>query len=131
MAHYAKVENGIVTHVVVVGEEYLDEFKQMNPGTWVQTSYNTFAGQHALGGTPLRKNFAGVGYLYDEVRDAFIPQRVFSSWVLNEDTCQWEPPIPYPTDGGNYVWNELERCWHQIFDDQVVGTDIPVTNVQG
>lgn len=120
MAHYAKIENGIVTQVVVVAETYLDEFKRLNPGIWIQTSYNTYAGQHATGGTPLRKNFAGIGYSYDETRDAFIPQRGYASWVLNEDTCQWEAPIPYPTDGGAYVWNELERSWHRIVDDQAV-----------
>ena len=116
MAHYAKVENGIVVRVVVVGEDYLEEFLKLNPGQWVQTSYNTFRGAHLQGGVPLRKNFAGIGYTYDSELDAFIPPCVFSSWVLNTETCDWEPPIPYPNDGGMYTWNELDRSWKQIED---------------
>ena len=73
---------------------------------WVQTNYNTYGGVHQLGGTPLRKNFAGIGYSYDEARDAFIPPKPFASWILVEDTCLWEAPVAYPTDGKDYKWNE-------------------------
>jgi hypothetical protein len=73
---------------------------------WKQTSYNTHGGVHSLGGTPLRKNFAGIGMTYDEDRDAFIPKKPFNSWVLNETTCLWESPVAYPNDGQNYKWNE-------------------------
>jgi hypothetical protein len=82
---------------------------------WKQTSYNTQAGVHKLGGTPLRKNFAGIGYTYDEDRDAFIPKKPFNSWLLNEDTCQWETPLPMPTEeleeNKYYSWNESIINW--------------------
>jgi len=81
---------------------------------WVQTSYNTIGGVHSSGGTPLRKNFAGIGYTYDETRDAFIPKKPFNSWILNEDTCRWEAPVAYPTDGGKYTWNETNLNWEII-----------------
>ena len=78
---------------------------------WKQTSYNTQGGQHILGGTPFRKNHAGVGYSYDQIRDAFIPPKPFNSWILNEDTCQWEAPVAYPNDGKFYKWNEETTSW--------------------
>ena len=78
---------------------------------WKQTSYNTFAGEHKLGGTPFRKNFAGIGYSYDQTRDAFIPPQPYRSWTLNEDTCQWEPPVAKPNDGQIYNWNEETKQW--------------------
>ena len=78
---------------------------------WKQTSYNTLAGQHKLGGTPFRKNHAAIGYTYDEDRDAFIPPKPFNSWILNEDTCQWEPPVVKPIDNNNYIWNEETQQW--------------------
>ena len=78
---------------------------------WKQTSYNTHGGVHDNGGTPLRKNFAGIGYTYDEDRDAFIPKKLFNSWVLNEFTCLWESPIPYPQDNNQYKWNEQNQSW--------------------
>ena len=81
---------------------------------WKQTSYNTFGGVHKLGGTPLRKNHAGIGYTYDEDRDAFIPPKPFNSWTLNEDTCLWEAPVAYPTDGELYNWNETNQTWEII-----------------
>ena len=81
---------------------------------WKQTSYNTQAGVHKLGGTPLRKNFAGIGYTYDEDRDAFIPKKPFNSYILNESTCLWESPIPYPQDNNKYNWNELTLSWDLI-----------------
>jgi hypothetical protein len=78
---------------------------------WKQTSYNTHGGVHNNNGTPLRKNHAGIGYTYDEDRDAFIPKKPFNSWVLNEDTCLWESPIQYPSDGKTYQWNEQNNSW--------------------
>ena len=81
---------------------------------WVQTSYNTHGGVHDNGGTPLRKNHAGIGYTYDEDRDAFIPKKPFNSWVLNESTCLWESPIPYPQDNNKYKWNEQNQSWDLI-----------------
>ena len=80
---------------------------------WKQTSYNTRGGVHKLGGTPFRKNHAGPGYTYDEDRDAFIPKKVYASWVLNESTCQWEAPVAYPDDGKRYNWNEETTSWDE------------------
>ena len=81
---------------------------------WKQTSYNTHGGVHSLGGTPFRKNHAGIGYTYDEDRDAFIPPKPYPSWILNENTCLWEAPIAYPTDGKPYIWNESTKTWDLI-----------------
>ena len=81
---------------------------------WKQTSYNTHGGVHKLGGTPLRKNFAGIGYTYDEDRDAFIPPKPYNSWILNETTCLWESTIPYPQDNNKYNWNEENKSWDLI-----------------
>jgi len=81
---------------------------------WKQTSYNTLGGVHNNGGTPLRKNHAGIGYTYDEDKDAFIPPKPFNSWILNETTCLWEAPVAYPDDGERYVWNESTTSWDQI-----------------
>ena len=112
MAHFAKIENGIVTQVNVVDEEYFHANRETRyTGQWVQTSYNTQGGVHLLGGTPLRKNYAGIGYTYDETRDAFIPPKPFNSWLLNEDTCQWDAPVAYPTDGKLYMWDEEQQQW--------------------
>ena len=111
MAHWARVKGGIVTQIIVAEEEYFQTYIDDEPGEWIQTSYNTRAGQHDLGGTPLRKNFAGVGYLYDSVRDAFYPPQPYSSWTLDEETCLWEPPVAYPDDGNMYIWNEETQAW--------------------
>ena len=81
---------------------------------WKQTSYNTHGGVHDNGGIPLRKNFAGIGMIYDEDRDAFIYKKPYSSWILNEDTCQWEAPVALPTDGNKYNWNELTLSWDLV-----------------
>ena len=113
MAHFAKVQDGIVTKVIVAEQEFFDSFVDTTPGQWIQTSYNTYAGQHSNGGTPLRKNFAGIGYTYDADRDAFIPPKPFASWVLDEDSCLWEAPIPRPDDGNQYVWNEETQTWDE------------------
>ena len=115
MAHFAKVVNGIVTQVNVVDEEYFHANRETRyTGQWVQTSYNTQGGVHALGGTPLRKNYAGIGYTYDETRDAFIPPKPFNSWLLNEDTCQWDAPVAYPTDDKKYQWDEEQQQWTEV-----------------
>lgn len=127
MAHFAKLGSGnIVENVVVVhdneapteeaGQAFLNSVYGTN-GIWKQTSYNTRAGIHKLGGIPFRKNFAGIDFTYDEARDAFIPPRpiykdsVCNSWILNENTCLWEPPIPYPNDGNRYRWDEPTLTW--------------------
>ena len=124
MSHFAKVEDGIVTEVTVAEQEFIDTLN----GTWVQTSYNTRGGKHYNpetheedSGTPLRKNYAGIGYTYDSVRDAFYEQQPYPSWTLNEETCYWEPPVAYPTsapdDGKYYNWDEDTTTW--------VETEIP------
>ena len=96
----------VVTTVIVAEPEFFDTFVDNTPGKWIQTSYNTYGGEHKLGGTPLRKNFAGIGFTYDKTKDAFIPPQQFPSWTLNETTCLWEPPIPQPSDGKAYRWDE-------------------------
>jgi hypothetical protein len=130
MASFAKigaaniVEKVVVVSNVVITDNDGNEQEQLGVdflnnlyGTtdvWKQTSYNTRAGTHTLGGTPLRKNHASSGFTYDEGRDAFIPPKPFASWVLNEDTCQWEEPIPRPSDGNYYDWDEEIQNWKQI-----------------
>jgi len=114
MSHFAKVENGTVTQVIVVEQDVLDTGLFGEPSLWVQTSYNTHGGVHLLGGTPLRKNYAGLGYTYDNSRDAFIPPTPFNSWTLNEDSCLWEAPTPMPTDGKQYSWDEDTLSWVEI-----------------
>lgn len=111
MAHFAKVVDGVVTQVIVAEPEFFQTFVDSSPGEWIQTSYNTFGGVHKLGGTPLRKNYAGIGYTYDRQRDAFIPPKPFASWVLNEDTCLWEAPVAMPDDGKLYQWDEATTNW--------------------
>lgn len=111
MAHFAHITNGTVDQVIVAEQDFIDSGAVGNPSEWVQTSYNTYGGVHKLGGTPLRKNYAGIGFTYDSVRDAFIPPQPYPSWNLNENTCLWEAPIPYPTDGDYYVWNEEAASW--------------------
>ncbi len=114
MSHFAKVTDGIVTQVIVAEPEFFATFVDSSPGEWIQTSYNTHGGAHATGGTPLRKNYAGIGYTYDRTRDAFIPPQPFSSWLLNETTCLWGSPVAYPTDGKQYTWNEPSQQWDEI-----------------
>ena len=113
MAHFARVNaKGVVEQVIVAEQEFINTLADAS--SWVQTSYNTHAGQHILGGTPLRKNYAGVGYTYDEERDAFIAPKPYTKWILNEETCRWEAPIPYPTDGLLYVWNDNKGLWEEL-----------------
>jgi hypothetical protein len=109
--HYAKVSNTLVTQVIVAEAEFFDTFVDSSPGEWIQTSYNTSGGVHLNGGTPLRKNYAGVGFTYDRARDAFIPPQPYASWILNEDTCIYEAPTPYPTDDLMYSWDEDTLSW--------------------
>ena len=111
MAHFAKVNNGIVEQVIVAEPEFFDTFVDSSPGQWIQTSYNTRGGVHLLGGTPLRKNYAGIGFTYDATKDAFIPPKPYASWTLNEDSCLWEAPVAYPDDGEDYVWDEPTTAW--------------------
>jgi hypothetical protein len=121
MAHFAQIdENNIVTQVLVVsdqdavrGQDFLANDLGLG-GTWIQTSYNTQGGVHTNGGTPLRKNYAGIGYTYDSVRDAFIPPKPFNSWILNEETCLWDAPTPMPNDGQIYRWVEEDLNWQVV-----------------
>ena len=115
MAHYAKVLEGIVETVIVAESEFFNTFVDDSPGKWIQTSYNTRGGVHyePNSNTPssdqskaLRKNYAAVGYTYDKTKDAFIPPQQFPSWTLNETTCLWDPPMPQPSDGKAYLWDE-------------------------
>ena len=121
MAHFCKLGIGnIVERVEVVsndvatteqaGVDFLNNLYGTND-VWKQTSYNTYGGQHKLGGTPFRKNYAGVGFRYNQTKDAFIPSQPYESWVLNETTCLWEAPIPEPEDGNHYHWNEETQQW--------------------
>jgi len=112
MSHFAKVENGIVTQVIVAEQDVIDS--GLFGTGWVQTSYNTYAGAHKNGGTPLRKNYAGVGYTYDSGRDAFIAPKPYASWTLNETTCLWNAPTPYPTDDKLYTWDESTTSWVEV-----------------
>jgi len=114
MAHFAKVENGIVTQVIVIEQDVLNLGHWGDPASWIQTSYNTMGGAHNGGGTALRKNYAGIGYTYDAQRDAFIPPKIFASWVLNETTCLWDAPVAKPTDDKDYMWRESDTSWVEV-----------------
>ena len=121
MAHFSKLdsENKVLKVVVVSndivtteqdGVDFLNNLHNSN-NVWKQTSYNTYGGQHRLGGTPFRKNYAGIGYTYNEDKDAFIPPKPYNSWILNETTCLWVAPVQYPTDNQDYIWNETSQTW--------------------
>ena len=121
MAHFAKLgTDNIVEKVEVVsnniatteqdGINFLNNLYGTND-IWKQSSYNTIAGVHKLDGTPLRKHYAGIGYTYDEDRDAFKPPKPYSSWILDEETCNWEAPVAHPDDGQFYNWNETNQTW--------------------
>ena len=114
MSHFAKVCDGIVTQVIVAEQEFFNTFIDTSAGEWIQTSYNTYGGEHKLGGTPLRKNYAGIGYSYNRELDAFIPPKPFDSWTLNNDTCLWLAPTPMPTDDKLYAWDEPTLSWIEI-----------------
>ena len=111
MAHFAKLENNIVTQVIVAEQDVIDS--GLFGTGWVQTSYNTYAGQHPEG-RPLRKNYAGIGYTYDSGRDAFISPQPYASWTLNETTCLWDAPTPMPTDDKRYTWDEPTTSWVEV-----------------
>jgi hypothetical protein len=129
MAHFAKLGTGnivlkveVVSNDVATTEKAGEEFLQNLHGSrdvWKQTSYNTIGGEHKLGGTPFRKNYAGIGFTYDEVRDAFIEPKPYDSWTLNEETCLWEAPVAKPelteeqiTNNNYYSWNEETQQWN-------------------
>jgi len=120
MAHFAKVQNGLVTQVIVAEKEFFDTFVDSSPGEWIQTSYNTRGGIHyGQDGQPddgeaLRKNYAGIGYSYDQQIDAFIPPKPYTSWILNEETCLYEAPVPYPEDDKIYRWDEETTDWVEV-----------------
>jgi hypothetical protein len=115
MSHFAQIdENNIVTQVIVIEQDVVDTGLFGDPASWIQTSYNTHGGVHSQGGTPLRKNYAGIGYTYEASRDAFIPPKPFNSWVLDEDTCLYEAPTPMPDDGKIYNWDEDTTSWVEI-----------------
>ena len=113
MSHFAKVIDGVVTEVLVIEQDVIDTGAFGDPSLWVQTSYNTYGGQHPEG-RPLRKNYAGIGYTYDAVRDAFIAPQPFASWLLSEDTCLWNAPVAYPDDGKSYAWDEGTLSWIEV-----------------
>jgi hypothetical protein len=124
MAHFCKIGKGnIVEKVIVIsdndapneqaGVNFIQNLYQTRD-LWKQTSYNTIGGVHRTGGTPFRKNYAGIGFTYDQTRDAFIPPKPYNSWTLNETTCLWEAPVVYPTDGQEYSWNETNQTWDLI-----------------
>jgi hypothetical protein len=115
MSHFAQIDgNNIVTQVIVIEQDVVNTGLFGDPNSWIQTSYNTSGGVHTQGGTPLRKNYAGIGYTYDSTRDAFIPPKPFNSWILNEDTCLYEAPTPMPTDDKIYNWDEETTSWIEI-----------------
>jgi hypothetical protein len=131
MAHYALMdENNVVTQVITGrGENEIvdgisnweDHYSEVTGFTVLRTSYNTYGGVHYTNAEPskdqtkaFRKNYAGIGYIYDEALDAFIPPQPFESWFLNEDTCLWEAPVPYPTDGAIYTWDEETTSWIEV-----------------
>lgn len=123
MGHFAKVNNGIVEKVIVAEPEFFRNFVDSSPGQWIQTSYNTHGGVYydPQTGTPsedqskaLRKNYAGIGMIYDEVRDAFMLPQPYPSWTLDEFSCTWKSPVPYPNDGKMYRWDENQQQWIEV-----------------
>ena len=122
MSHFAEIDgDGIVQRVIVIEQDVLDSGNWGDPNNWIQTSYNTRGGIHYApnsndpdDGVALRKNYAGGGYTYDKVRDAFIPPKPYPSMILNEETCRWEYPTPYPDDDKRYDWDEESTSWKEI-----------------
>jgi hypothetical protein len=126
MAHFAKVNNGIVEQVIVAEPEFFETFVDSSPGQWIKTSYNTRGGKHYDPETgelsadqtkALRKNYAGIGFTYDAAKDAFIPPKPFNSWLLDEDTCLWEAPVAMPDDGKRYTWDEDTTAWVEVIEE--------------
>lgn len=114
MSHFAKVLNGKVTQVIVAEPEFFTTFVDTSPGEWIQTSYNTVGNQHTQGGTPLRGNFAGIGYTYDKQNDVFYAPQPYPSWTLNQSTWLWEAPMQHPQDGKKYKWDESTVSWVEV-----------------
>ena len=121
MSHFAKVENGIVTQVIVIEQDVLNTGLWGDPSLWIKTSYNTRANVHYTPNTntpsgqpALRGNYAGIGYTYDKDRDVFYPPIPYPSWAINQSTWTWEPPTPMPTDGKRYTWNEESKTWDEV-----------------
>ncbi len=135
MAHYAFLDENNIVVSVIAGKDETELLDGLDPETWyenfkgktcLRTSYNTYGGVHYNPETnepsenqskAFRKNYAGIGYSYDEQRDAFIPPKLYNKWVLNEDTCLWESPIPYPDDNKFYVWNDNKGEWEEVVND--------------
>jgi hypothetical protein len=119
MSHYAKVVDGVVTNVIVADADFIATYNDGEPGTWVQTSYNTWGNVHHApnsntpdGGVPLRANYAGIGYIYDSVNDVFYMPQPFLSWTISAETnWLWAAPTPMPTDGQQYSWDETNQVW--------------------
>jgi len=114
MSHFAKVVDGKVTQVIVAEPDFFNTFVDTSPGEWIQTSYNTHGNQHKNGGTPLRGNYAGIGYTYDRTNDVFYSAQPFASWILNESTWLWEAPVAMPDDDKRYQWDEATISWEEI-----------------
>lgn len=121
MSHFARVQNGKVTQVIVAEQDVINTGLFGPASEWFQTSYNTRGGVHYAansnapdGGVALRGNFAGVGYIYDATHDVFYPPQPYPSWTINQTTWTWEAPIPRPTDGKIYAWNEATKSWDVI-----------------
>ena len=114
MGHFAKVVDGKVTQVIVAEPDFFDTFVDSSAGTWLQTSYNTIGGQHTQGGTPLRGNYAGIGYTYDATNDVFYAPKPYPSWTISAPTWTWEAPVPYPEDGKTYTWDEPTTSWVEV-----------------
>ena len=120
MSHFAEINSdNIVQQVIVAEQDFIDSLE--NSSSWIQTSYNTRRGKHYAPNSneeddkpPLRKNYAGVGYTYDSVRDAFIAPKPYPSWLLNEDTCRWDAPTAMPDNGKMYRWDELTTSWIEV-----------------
>jgi len=114
LSHFAKVVDGKVTQVIVAEADFFNTFVDSSPGAWIQTSYNTIGGKHTQGGTPLRGNYAGIGYTYDAQHDVFYAPQPFPSWTLNQTTWTWEAPVAMPTDGKVYKWDETTKSWVEV-----------------
>ena len=114
MSHFAKVVDSKVTQVIVAEPEFFDTFVDSSAGTWIQTSYNTIGNVHTQGKTPLRGNYAGIGYTYDQANDVFYAPQPFPSWILNKSTWTWEAPVAMPTDGKLYKWDEPTTAWIEV-----------------
>jgi len=118
MSHFAKVHNGIVVQVISAEPEFFDSFVDDSPGQWIQTSYNTRKNQHPEN-RPLRGNFAGIGYVYDETNDVFYEAQPYPSWTLDTNTWTWQPPVPYPNpNDAEYEWNESTQTWDIVTESE-------------